>query len=48
LANRKYTVECGKPPSYEDVQVRRLIEDFPDYSQEKVPGMRSIGCGRLF
>jgi hypothetical protein len=38
LANRKYTVECGKPPSYEDVQVRRLIEDFPDYSQEKVPG----------
>jgi len=39
LANRKYTVECGKPPSYEEVQVRRLIEDFPDYSQEKVPGM---------
>ena len=39
LANRKYTVECGKPPSYEDVQVRRLIEDFPDYSQEKVPGI---------
>ncbi|MBD1887004.1 leucine-rich repeat domain-containing protein [Microcoleus vaginatus] len=38
LANRKYTVECGKPPSYEEVQVRRLIEDFPDYSQEKVPG----------
>jgi len=33
LANRKYTVECGKPPSYEEVQVRRLIEDFPDYSQ---------------
>jgi internalin A len=31
-------VECGKPPSYEEVQVRRLIEDFPDYSQEKVPG----------
>jgi len=39
LANRKYTVECGKPPSYEEVQVRRLIEDFPDYSQEKVPGI---------
>jgi hypothetical protein len=38
LANRKYTVECGKPPLYEEVQVRRLIEDFPDYSQEKVPG----------
>ncbi|EGK89151.1 GTPase [Microcoleus vaginatus PCC 9802] len=38
LANGKYTVECGKPPSYEEVQVRRLIEDFPDYSQEKVPG----------
>jgi Leucine-rich repeat (LRR) protein len=39
LANRKYTVECGKPPSYEEVQVRGLIEDFPDYSQEKVPGI---------
>jgi hypothetical protein len=38
LANRKYTVECGKPP-YKDVQVRGLIEDFPDYSQEKVPGI---------
>jgi hypothetical protein len=38
LANRKYTVECGKPPLYEEVQVRRLIEDFPDYSQEKFPG----------
>jgi len=38
LANGKYTVECGEPPSYEEVQVRRLIEDFPDYSQEKVPG----------
>ena len=38
LANRKYTVECGKPPLYEEIQVRRLIEDFPDYSQEKVPG----------
>jgi internalin A len=31
-------VECGKPP-YKDVQVRGLIEDFPDYSQEKVPGI---------
>jgi internalin A len=39
LANRKYTVECGKPPSYEEVQVRGLIEDFPDYSQEKAPGI---------
>ena len=39
LANGKYTVECGKPPSYEEVQVRGLIEDFPDYSQEKVPGI---------
>ena len=38
LANGKYTVECGEPP-YKDVQVRRLIEDFPDYSQEKVPGI---------
>jgi internalin A len=39
LANGKYTVECGEPP-YEDVQVRGLIEDFPDYSQEKVPGIQ--------
>ncbi|WP_445248340.1 leucine-rich repeat domain-containing protein [Microcoleus sp. OTE_8_concoct_300] len=39
LANGKYTVECGKPPSYEEVQVRGLIEDFPDYSPEKVPGI---------
>ncbi len=39
LANGKYTVECGKPPLYEEVQVRGLIEDFPDYSQEKVPGI---------
>ncbi|MEG5067514.1 leucine-rich repeat protein [Microcoleus sp. B3-A4] len=38
LANGKYTVECGEPP-YKDVQVRGLIEDFPDYSQEKVPGI---------
>jgi len=38
LAHGKYTVECGKPP-YKDVQVRGLIEDFPDYSQEKVPGI---------
>jgi Leucine-rich repeat (LRR) protein len=38
LANRKYTVECGEPP-YKEVQVRGLIEDFPDYSQEKVPGI---------
>jgi hypothetical protein len=39
LANGKYTVGCRKPPLYEEVQVRRLIEDFPDYSQEKVPGI---------
>jgi hypothetical protein len=39
LAHGKYTVGCRKPPSYEEVQVRRLIEDFPDYSQEKVPGI---------
>ncbi|MEG3957056.1 COR domain-containing protein, partial [Microcoleus sp. herbarium2] len=39
LANRKYTVECEKSSSYEAVQVRGLIEDFPDYSQEKVPGI---------
>ena len=38
LANGKYTVECGEPP-YKDVQVRGLIEDFPDYPQEKVPGI---------
>ena len=38
LANGKYTVECGEPP-YKDVQVRGLIEDFPDYSPEKVPGI---------
>jgi len=38
LANGKYTVECGEPP-YEAIQVRGLIEDFPDYSQEKVPGI---------
>ena len=38
LANGKYTVECGEPP-YKEVQVRGLIEDFPDYSQEKVPGI---------
>ena len=31
-------MECGEPP-YKDVQVRGLIEDFPDYSQEKVPGI---------
>jgi hypothetical protein len=39
LAHGKYTVGCRKPPSYEEVQVRGLIEDFPDYSQEKVPGI---------
>ena len=46
LAKRKYTVECEKSSSYEAVQVRGLIEDFPDYSQEKVPGIdRSDAVG---